>query len=484
MRKLQKEVVSTATNKDFFNLFFKSTNVTALIGYFGQLISGLTEFHFVFTAVGGAYEFSIDNLIPGVLGLVVVYIFEVLGVRVFLVRIVRQIALKQFASKEATILFVFNLLFVIALCGANIWFSWLGQKASFHNVTNVTVTDNSFQLETEKNAKIDVVTARHDDKTVTLNDDYKTKIDKSTLQYDGLINEYRTNRWTVSADKNKSKYNSYTALIDKAAQDKAKELQALNSSLDAKLEGLNQQRKTEIARIEKSYSKRINDIEKTEKSDVSLWQMVQKYTLPILIGFILLSWISIIYTEVFYKGSGQSVEVKEVSNRPLLLWVFAVGMYDKFYHWLYGKVVNKIGLDKYRYTEIRNNELEIKPQQLLNPTNVAATTGQPKTTVRQIGFGVQGKQNKTNDSNQNNIQNATNLFSAISGGSPSNGERINGERITVNVEALNDNQKPCKNCGKTFTYKHWNARYCSDKCRIENWEQRTGKTFNKKSKTK
>jgi hypothetical protein len=176
--------------------------------------------------------------------------------------------------------------------------------------------------------------------------------------------------------------------------------------------------------------------------------------------------------------------VKEVSNRPLLLWVFAVGMYDKFYHWLYGKVVNKIGLDKYRYTEIRNNELEIKPQQLLNPTNVAATTGQPKTTVRQIGFGVQGKQNKTNDSNQNNIQNATNLFSAISGGSPSNGERINGERITVNVEALNDNQKPCKNCGKTFTYKHWNARYCSDKCRIENWEQRTGKTFNKKSKTK
>jgi hypothetical protein len=483
MRKLQKEVVSAATNKDFFNLFFKSTNVTALIGYFGQLISGLTEFHFVFTAVGGAYEFSIDNLIPGVLGLVVVYIFEVLGVRVFLVRIVRQIALKQFASKEATILFIFNLLFVIALCGANIWFSWLGQKASFHNVTNVTVTDNSFKLETEKNAKIDVVTARHDDKTVTLNDGYKTKIDKSTLQYDGLINEYRTNRWTVSADKNKSKYNSYTALIDKAAQDKAKELQALNSSLDAKLEGLNQQRKTEIARIEKSYSKRINDIEKTEKSAVSLWQMVQKYTLPILIGFILLSWISIIYTEVFYKGSGQSVEVKEVSNRPLLLWVFAVGMYDKFYHWLYGKVVNKIGLDKYRYTEIRNNELEIKPQQLLNPTNVAATTGQPKTTVRQIGFGVQGKQNKTNDSNQNNIQNATNLFSAISGGSPSNGG-INGERITVNVTELKDNQKRCKHCDDIFTYKHWNAKYCSDDCRIKSWEERTGKTFNKKSKTK
>jgi hypothetical protein len=485
MRKLQKEVVSAATNKDFFNLFFKSTNVTALIGYFGQLISGLTEFHFVFTAVGGAYEFSIDNLIPGVLGLLVVYIFEVLGVRVFLVRIVRQIALKQFASKEATILFIFNLLFVIALCGANIWFSWLGQKASFHNVTNVTVTDNSFQLETEKNAKIDVVTARHDDKTVTLNDDYKNKIDKSSLQYDGLINEYRTNRWTFSADKNKSKYNSYTALIDKAAQDKAKELQALNSSLDAKLEGLNQQRKTEIARIEKSYSKRINDIEKTEKSAVSLWQMVQKYTLPILIGFILLSWISIIYTEVFYKGSGQNIEVKEVSNRPLLLWVFAVGMYDKFYHWLYGKVVNKIGLDKYRYTEIRNNELEIEPQQLLNPSNIAAKTGTPQTNFRQIGFNP--NRTNPNETNNNNVTNQTQFHinqTTPFAASPVNNQTLNGERITVNVTELKDNQKRCKHCDDIFTYKHWNAKYCSDDCRIKSWEERTGKTFNKKSKNK
>jgi hypothetical protein len=56
---------------------------------------------------------------------------------------------------------------------------------------------------------------------------------------------------------------------------------------------------------------------------------------------------------------------------------------------------------------------------------------------------------------------------------------VNGERITVNVGRLKENEKECEHCKTVFTYKHWNAKYCGDDCRIAAWELRTGKTFNK-----
>lgn len=51
----------------------------------------------------------------------------------------------------------------------------------------------------------------------------------------------------------------------------------------------------------------------------------------------------------------------------------------------------------------------------------------------------------------------------------------NGQNQTNNAKT-----KDCKNCGTAFTYKHWNKQYCSDKCRIEAWENRTGKKLQKK----
>lgn len=61
---------------------------------------------------------------------------------------------------------------------------------------------------------------------------------------------------------------------------------------------------------------------------------------------------------------------------------------------------------------------------------------------------------------------------------PYNGERIDIERKTMNV----GKEKQCEHCGTTFTKKHWNARYCTDACRIAAWETRTGKTFKPKNK--
>lgn len=52
----------------------------------------------------------------------------------------------------------------------------------------------------------------------------------------------------------------------------------------------------------------------------------------------------------------------------------------------------------------------------------------------------------------------------------------NGERYTENVEGKT---RHCQHCGKGFVKKHWNARYCSDECRVAAWELRTGGTVTK-----
>jgi hypothetical protein len=494
MRKIQKEIVSNATNTDFFNLFFKSQSVTKLIGYFGQIISGATEFHFIYSGVGGVYTPIIkwSNLLPVLLGLLVIYIFEVVGVRVFLVRIVRQIANRKFETSESMILFGFNLLFVLVLCGSNLLFSIIGQKASFTTLTNVTTTDNTYLLELEKTAKVEDVNLRYNDRKKELITPYET--DKQTIinSYDNDIKELKNSRYTHR--ENKPKYDSYTSKIDTKLTAKANGLSGLTETFSNDKKQLEIDRKNEISNITKGLNKRIKDIEKTEKGNVSLWVMVQKYTLPILVVFILLSWVAIIYIEVFYKGSGQDIEVKEISSRPLLLWVLIVGLYDKFYHWFYGKVVNKIGLEKYRYTEIRNNEIEVKPIELMNPQTLAAMQNNNNLSVRKIGFN-RSEKNDTNNNppiNNGNVTNYQNTpFNAPMDHqqSPFNAPMdhqqspLNGERITVNVAELKDNQKKCKHCTNIFTYKHWNAKYCSDDCRIKSWELRTGKTFTKKSKS-
>lgn len=52
----------------------------------------------------------------------------------------------------------------------------------------------------------------------------------------------------------------------------------------------------------------------------------------------------------------------------------------------------------------------------------------------------------------------------------------NGERIVITLQV---NEKECLHCQTVFSFKHWNAKYCSETCRIGAWELRTGKTFKK-----
>jgi hypothetical protein len=58
----------------------------------------------------------------------------------------------------------------------------------------------------------------------------------------------------------------------------------------------------------------------------------------------------------------------------------------------------------------------------------------------------------------------------------------NSENRIANIVSENrvpsEGNRICKHCNKSYTYKHHKQVYCSNECRNESWEQRTGKKLN------
>ena len=484
-----KETVSKPSNSDFYNQFFTSNNVTRLIGLFGQFISALTEFHFIYSALGGVYSpfMDINNLGPLLGGLIAIYIFEVIGVRIYLVRIIRQLVNRDFRGKERKVLFMFNMMFVVSLCGSNLLLSFLGQKYSFSEKTNVVVTDKTQPIEVEKNAQLATIKNQYNSYNKELTTNYNNEVAAVTARYDNDIKELKNSQYKFKDVA--WKYNQYTLSIDKKLASKQTDLSDLKKQFNAELKASKQTYISEQNALTAQYNTRINDVSNSSKSNIEMWELVQKFTLPILIIFILLSWGAIIYNEIFLKGSGQNIEIKKVERRPLLITVLIAGIYDKIYQLFYYLVARILGTKKYHFGQITQNVVRYDINEIIkkpsdkNTLKVAASVDAHKQkSIRQIGFNTNRNDNQIN--NQNNvIKNVNNqlILSDLSNDNTKS-DTNNEYRNTNIVEAKNTPNRICKNCGNGFTYKHHKQLYCSDKCRIEAWEKRTGRTMKKKAK--
>jgi hypothetical protein len=58
----------------------------------------------------------------------------------------------------------------------------------------------------------------------------------------------------------------------------------------------------------------------------------------------------------------------------------------------------------------------------------------------------------------------------------------NENRTTIIVNENSSGLRTCKHCQKEYAYKHHKQQYCTEICRVESWEQRTGKKLNKGKK--
>jgi hypothetical protein len=262
-------------------------------------------------------------------------------------------------------------------------------------------------------------------------------------------------------------------------------------------ERLRSDRTTQINSVTANFESRINDVSKTENQTVDMWLLVQRYTMPILVIFILLSWVAIVYNEVFMKGAGQTIEVKKVAKKPLLIVVFAEGIYEKIYQLFYWVVGTIIGNKKYQFDDIQQYVVKYELNQNKDTETKLKIQSQNGFQVRQIGYNRNKETENSNDSISNLTEINNQLISELADiksnflqpktkdsnamNFSNNDNRIT-KVVTIPKSDVNSNQRTCKNCNELYVYKHHKQTYCKDACRIASWEKRTGKTLKKKSK--
>lgn len=353
------EEIGEAQNKGFFSLFFRSKRTTQLIGYSGQTLSGITEFLAVWTATDSQLPlFQWSNLLGVSLGLFAVLLFEVIGIRVYLVKVVRQKVNKDFNTWESKALFRFNIAFLAVLLLANIGASVIGQQTTFTKAKNIDVTNQTYSLDSTAQNQINNIQSKYHSKDSLLT--AKAETDKQTIitNYDATIKGLNNTRWAIGKAKGKD-HRSYLDMNDKITNtdaEKLNKLSAIDTTLNGKLARNETLMNDEITIIRASTSERKTGIKTSAATTINIYGLIETYTLPLLIILILLSVAAIIYEEIFFSGAKQQIEAKEVMKKPNLLVALIKGLYGKLYHFCFVWVVRIVGKQAFDYNNIEQEK--------------------------------------------------------------------------------------------------------------------------------
>lgn len=377
------EQLGTAKNKDFHSKFFTADRVTYWLGLFGQFLSAITEAVFIFRGVGGKLPLiQVSNIGAVTAALIGVYFFEVVGVRVYLVSIVRQITSKDFkteneekTSKQKVTLFIFNICFCGSILFANFSTSLTGQSTSFISVkSNVDNSDTLSKIDIELQIKIDTIRANANRYTAQLEAKAEQKSKDIKAFYVPVLADLRASKWVEGASKIK-----INADITKTNKEQTDKLEVITTDLANRINQVDTTTKKSIATLENIAQIKKDAILKSENSDLSIYAMIESYSYYLLLLFMSLSIIAIIYREVYISGSKQELKVIDVKKRPVLIVILLYGLYMKFYHLLYWLTVKIVGSKAFNYskvmqskedylsTEVSNNEQLQKAIDYLNP---------------------------------------------------------------------------------------------------------------------
>ncbi len=340
------EKTTAPENTDFYNSFWSVEKVTFILGWFGQLLSAITEFILVYRAAvgfGATWEFA------AVCGLSVVYIYEWLGIRKYLVSVVRQATNRDFDTWQKITLFCFNVFFCLVILTANVVTSIGGHSTTFKSEKNER-SKNAHIIEKLNNElinSIDSANKKHEIIKKDLEKEAAEKEEKIIAKYDQEIKGFEASKWAVGAS-----ISGFNKKINKSNGKKIEEINEINDTLKVYVSANTALMNSIIKTARSSHKVRIEELKNDTNSSVSIVAILDDATLILLLLFMSLSIISIIYSQIFMSGSGVKSEVKEVKKRPLLIMALLWGLYYKVYHLGYKLVCYIVGDQAYNYSKI------------------------------------------------------------------------------------------------------------------------------------
>ena len=174
------ESLEQPKNGKFYAVFNRSHHTINILGYGGQVLSGITEF----LAVYGLFE---DWRLGTIFGLFAVFLFEVVGLRIVLKTLIRSIVRREYKSKHAKFLIVLLVFIFGGLLYKNIDFSLTGNKFAFHQKEDNTTHNRVFALDSLMNVELSKIESEYHKKDSTEFERIEAAKESTTLSYSNTI---------------------------------------------------------------------------------------------------------------------------------------------------------------------------------------------------------------------------------------------------------------------------------------------------------
>ena len=149
------------------------------------------------------------------------------------------------------------------------------------------------------------------------------------------------------------------------------------------------------------------------------------------------------------------------------------------------------------YVELRAKPVEDPAQaNLTNNSNAVGFRPQPQaygTSNRVVIAGFQQHSKPVNDNRNDTLEDAFRLLENENHHTALKelktivaGQQANGNNENRNNDNRNDTKdgRTCEHCNEPYMHRHHKQKYCSEACRIANWEARTGRKFNPSTRNK
>ena len=333
---------TSATNRDFYNLFRPIAPSIDIIGKVAQVISAVTEaitiWHITQSELAGASK--LVAITVSIFAMLFVVALLELGGRKFLQVLTRTLVWKRFQNAWYISLFVIVSFITIGMGVMSFRLSTNGIQHAFVSNVPVVATVDDGGLRTNYRTDVKDISARFDSELKLIQENHKDVMASTEKKYDAQIaaaeskaNQYQRKynggaKWAAG---HVTKYEKKASQLLTAKTNAIVKLQDANTS---KLNAWQKRKNKEIAEEKQTLKKSIakaeasqTKVHQSELQDATFWGALFSW----LVGFsVILAFVCIITVEVYRRGSGIQVEYEEEDKDPTILEMFWNGLTMRF----------------------------------------------------------------------------------------------------------------------------------------------------------
>ena len=337
-----KQVESSATNRDFYDLFRPIVPSLDITGKIAQVISAITEAVTVWFIMQSELSNTskVVSIALSVLAVILMVSILELGGRKFLQVLTRAIIWKRLENVWYKLLFGIVTLITIGMCVLSFYLSTNGIRHAFTSkATLATIEIDHSAIKDDYTMRMDRLDQRFNQDLKLLEEGFSRNVSSLGAQYDAQIKEaklkadeyeQKSSRGLSWAKSHAQKYHGEAAAL---SIKKAEKLAALNRSQSDRVESWKKSRKKTIDQEQRRFDEKIEMATVTESKRANTKLKVASFWGSLfsgLVGFtIVLAYFCIITVEVFRRGSGITVEYEEVENHLSTLELLWHGIKNK-----------------------------------------------------------------------------------------------------------------------------------------------------------